>query len=134
MAILPAVLLAQAIEQTHRTVARKLVALGLRELTSAADPEIISSIIAVLAIDKRQFALGRFEGRGSAHLRLLIRYRVSRGICPVALQPGDGRIPTASRQRIDNRFILQDFYLVLALVQVCETLLMIQVPVNQPAA
>jgi hypothetical protein len=45
MAILPAVLLAQAIEQTHRTVARKLVALGLRELTSAADPEIISSII-----------------------------------------------------------------------------------------
>jgi hypothetical protein len=82
MAILPAVLLAQAIEQIHRTVARKLVALGLRELTSAADPEIISSIIAVLAIEKCQFALGRFEGRGSAHLRLLFRYRVSRRICP----------------------------------------------------
>jgi hypothetical protein len=47
-------------EEDYRTAWQRLVELGLHDLSITDDPDIVSSIIAVLAIAKGQLSLGRF--------------------------------------------------------------------------
>lgn len=49
-----------ALLEEYDNALRQLLAMGLRELTSANDPDLVSSIIALVAFEKRQLALGRF--------------------------------------------------------------------------